>query len=349
MWILQILLLILMLGIIILIHECGHFLFAKLFHVHIYQFSIGMGPVIWTHKGKDKVDYNLRAFPIGGFVQMAGEVYEDDQNIDKSKFMCNKPWLQRLLILVAGVTFNFILAIIILFCLALFNGSSVAKPIVSEVLDGYPIKEAGIVVGDKITYINGYKITNWDKAQIVLVMKSKDDIYEFTIEHENGEVEDYNITPKTEKDEDGNEVKKFGVAVEAKENKGLFNAIKYSFEKFGTIISSMALTIWGLLSGKIALGALSGPVGMYEVVGQSLQLGFVNIIYLVAFLSINVGFINILPFPAFDGGHVLFMIIEKIKGSPVNQKIENMVHTIGFILILLLMLYITIMDVIKLF
>ena len=114
-------------------------------------------------------------------------------------------------------------------------------------------------------------------------------------------------------------------------------------------MESMWLTITGLFTGKISLNALSGPVGIYQVVDDSVNYGLDYIVYLIAFLSINVGFINILPFPAFDGGHVLFLVIEKIKGSPVNAKIENICHMIGFILLLILMLYITYRDILKLF
>ena len=113
MWILSILLLILILSIIIIIHEFGHFIWAKKFGVHIYEFSIGMGPVIFTHKGKDKIDYNLRAFPIGGFVSMAGEDLEQDGKVPKDRQLCNKSWMARFLTLIAGIVFNLLLAIII--------------------------------------------------------------------------------------------------------------------------------------------------------------------------------------------------------------------------------------------
>ena len=130
---------------------------------------------------------------------------------------------------------------------------------------------------------------------------------------------------------------------------GLWGSIKYAFQKFGSIVESMALTIEGLFTGKISLQALSGPVGMYEVIDASIGYGISYMMYIIAFLSINVGFINILPFPAFDGGHILFLIIEKIKGSPVNAKFESICHLIGFALLFLLMIYITIQDVIRFF
>lgn len=349
MWIVTLLVLILILGIIILVHEFGHFIWAKKFGVFIYEFSLGMGPVVYTKKGSDGIDYNIRAFPIGGFVSMAGEVYEDDDKTPKEKFMCNKSWIQRLIILVAGVVNNFILAIVILFFMALFMGSTTTKPIIGEVLENSAVYEAGIEKGDRIVKLNGIKTSTWDKLQIALYRKSDSETYEFVVKKANGEEKTYQVTPKTIKNENGEETKQFGFGIDATKRYGLFPSISYAFCKFHGIISSMMLTITSLFTGKIALNALSGPVGIYGVVGDSLSAGFVQIVYLTAFLSINVGFINILPFPAFDGGRVLFMIIEKIKRSPVDAKIENTFHTIGFILLMLLMLYITFQDIIKLF
>lgn len=349
MWLLTLIVLILILGIIILVHEFGHFIWAKKFGVFIYEFSIGMGPIIHTHKGKDGINYNIRAFPIGGFVSMAGEVYEDDDKTPKEKFMCNKPWLQRLIILVAGVVNNFILAIVILFFMALFMGSTTTKPIVGTILEGSAMESAGIEVGDEIVKLNGIKTSSWDKLQIALYRKSKNDTYEFVVKKENGEEKTYQVTPKKITNEDGSETTQFGFGVDTTKHTGFFASIKYAFAKFHSIMSSMVLTITSLFSGKISLSALSGPVGIYGVVGDSISVGLSQIVYIIAFLSINVGFINILPFPAFDGGRVLFMIIEKIKRSPVDAKIENAFHTIGFILLMILMVYITFQDILKLF
>lgn len=351
MWFVSLLVLIFILGLIILVHEFGHFIWAKIFKVHIYEFSIGMGPIIFTHKGKkDKIDYNLRAIPIGGFVSMAGEVYEDDEKINKKSFMCNKPWYQRVIILVAGVVNNFLLALLFLFISSLIWGGTINLPEVREVVEGSPMAEAGIENGDKIIEINGRKVSNWDKAQILLIMESEDNIYEFRVEHESGEVEHIKVEPEVTVDEEtGVETKTFGVYIKQETMTGLWESIKYAFQKFGSIVESMALTIEGLFTGKISLQALSGPVGMYEVIDQSIGYGISYMMYIIAFLSINVGFINILPFPAFDGGHVLFLIIEKIKGSPVNAKFESICHLIGFALLFLLMIYITIQDVIRFF
>jgi len=349
MWILTLLLFILILGIIILVHEFGHFIWAKKFGVHIYEFSIGMGPVILSKKGKDGINYNLRAFPIGGFVQMAGEVYEDDEEIPKEKFMCNKPWIQRVIILIAGVVNNFLLALVLLFFYGLIWGVTSLKPVVKDAMPNYPMAEAGIVSGDIIKSINGHDVNTWDKAQIVLAFKNKNDYYTFEIEHKDGTVDTYKITPKVEKTEDGEETKVFGVTIDTEAKQGLWSSIKFAFQKFGSIVESMALTVGSLFTGKLSVNSLSGPVGIYQVVDQGVTLGLSYIIYILAFLSINVGFINILPFPAFDGGRVLFMIIEKIIGKPVNSKIENIFHTVGFVLLMILMIYITFQDILRLF
>ena len=356
-FIIKILLLLFILGIIILVHEFGHFIWAKTFGVHIYEFSIGMGPLLHTHKGKkDGINYNIRAIPIGGFVSMAGEVYdsgevdENNKKIKKDKLMCNKKWWQRLIILVAGVVNNFILAIVILFVYTLIWGGGAITPKVLDVVENKPAAATGLKSGDVITSINGYKVASWDKAQIILYYKNTNEYYTFEVKHTDGTKEEIKIKPEIIKDEEtGAESKLFGIQIDAEDTSNVFKSFIYSIRKFNSIISSMVYTIWGLISGKIGLSALSGPVGIYEVVGETINYGINYFLYILAFLSINVGFINILPFPAFDGGHVLFLIIEKIKGSPVNAKIENTCHLIGFILIFLLMIVVTISDIIKLF
>lgn len=356
-FIIKILLLLFILGIIILVHEFGHFIWAKTFGVHIYEFSIGMGPLLHTHKGKkDGINYNIRAIPIGGFVSMAGEVYdsgevdENNKKIKKDKLMCNKKWWQRLIILVAGVVNNFILAIVILFIYTLIWGGGAITPKVLNVVEDKPAATAGLKSGDVITNINGYNVSSWDKAQIILYYKNTNEYYTFEVKHTDGTKEEIKIKPEIIKDEEtGVESKLFGIQIDAEDTSNVFKSFVYSIRKFNSIISSMVYTIWGLISGKIGLSALSGPVGIYEVVGETINYGINYFLYILAFLSINVGFINILPFPAFDGGHVLFLIIEKIKGSPVNAKIENTCHLIGFILVFLLMIVVTISDIIKLF
>ena len=350
MTLLSILVFILILGVIVLVHEFGHFIWAKKFGVHIYEFSIGMGPVLFTHEGKDKIKYRIRMLPIGGFVQMAGEVYEDDEKIDKEKFMCNKPWHQRLIIIVAGVVNNFILAIILLFIYAIFWGAPTDSTKITKVEEGYPMAEAGIKAGDKIIGVNGKKVNSWDKVQILLILKSKDNTYKIKIEHKDKTVDTYKIKPKKEYDK---ELKSnryvFGFTIKKEVKKGFTASVKYAFTKLASITQTMWLTVKNLFTGSLSVKNLSGPVGVYQVVNTGIAAGISYLIYITAFLSINVGFINILPLPAFDGGRAFFMLIEKIRRKPINSKIENTIHAIGFILLLILMLFITWQDILRLF
>lgn len=351
--IITILVLIIMLGILIFVHELGHFIMAKKNGVYVYEFALGMGPKIFSFKRKktnDPTIYSLRAFPIGGFCSMAGEVeYVEDEKVKKNEYMCNKtPW-QRFQILVAGVTMNFLLALIILFIQALVYGSTNPEPIVGRIQEGYPISNSGIEVGDKIISINDRKINSWDKITIALALKYDSNVYTFEVEKKDGTIKTYEITPTVVKNEDGTESKVFGFGQSEKLETGFINALRYSFTKFISTISTMNSIIGNLIIGKLSLNSLSGPVGMYSVVGQSIGLGFSSILFLTAYLSINLGYVNLLPFPAFDGGRILFVIIEKIKGSKVDPKLENTLHNIGFILLMLLMIIITFNDIIKLF
>lgn len=348
--ILTFIILILILGLLINIHELGHFIMAKKAKVHIYEFSFGMGPKLFSKKGKDGIDYSIRAFPIGGFVSMAGEVYDDaDSSVKKEDLMCNKSWINRLLIIIAGVANNFLLAIFLFFLSSLIWGHTEMKPYIGSVVDGYPAKEVGFEEGDLVLSVNGKNTESWDMFILYINTKNKSDVYDIKVKKTNGEIKDYKISPKTEKKDDGTESRLFGFGASTKEYRGLWSSIKYAFFKFATSIHSMWVVIMSLFTGALSLNALSGPVGIYQVVGESAKYGLQSIVGLTALLSVNLGFINILPIPAFDGGRALFLLIEKIMGRPINQKIENTIHNIFFVLLMILMLLITFNDIIRLF
>ena len=393
---------ILILGITVFIHELGHFMFAKKYGVYVYEFSIGMGPKLFKFKRKnDETNYCIRLFPIGGFVQMAGEEVEVDENIPEEKRLQSKTAFQRFMIMVAGVMMNFLLAIILLFLIGLFNSVSLNNVYVGD------SSIEGLNNGDKIVEVDGHFVNNYDKLalemtvagnenfemtvktkenkkkkvnvnpiavgesnliygkdygfsvestidkdtskEVFIIKKSKIDSikneseiisindehitsysnllsilskYEknFTIEYiYNGEIKEEKINVK-EKEEDTLLGYNYGFYITGTTEKGFFAAIKYAFLKFFSTIEQMIFTVIYLITGKISLGMLSGPVGIFNVVETYSQYGFSNIVSLLCLICINVGFINFLPLPAFDGGHILFIIIEKIKGSKVNPN-----------------------------
>ena len=344
--ILSIITFILMLGILVFVHEFGHFITAKKSGVHIYEFAIGMGPVIKTIEGKDGIKYSIRALPIGGFVQMAGEVYEDDdtKKIPKEKFMCNKPWWNRLIILCAGVFNNFILAIILLFFLALTNDVARVAPVIDKVTPETPAAVAGLKKGDRIVSVEGTKTSSWDKVVLLLSIDEDRTDYDVVIKR-NGKEKKVELKVEV-KEKDGVKSKVLGVNM-GSNGRGFTKSIRYAFEKFYATLDQMAYTVGGLFTGKVSINALSGPVGIFEVVDKQRKQGISEIVFLTAYLSINLGLMNILPIPALDGGHVLFVLIELITRKKVNAKVEGIATTIFFFLLMALMLYVTIHDIIR--
>ena len=339
------------LGIIVLVHEFGHFFFAKKFGVHAYEFSIGMGPKIWgtKPKKKDVTPFNIRAIPIGGYVALAGEeADDDDKSVPKSKKLFSKPIWQRFLIMFFGAGNNFILAFIVLFLIGIIAGAPDMDPVIKKLDKSYPMYEAGIREKDVITKINGHRISTIDDVQVYMILASENK--ESTFEVKRGDkTKTYKVTPKKEKDEEGNVSYKFGMVFNQGKKTGFFEAIKFSFTKIGALCKQMIIVLSSLFTGKLSLNNLSGPVGIYSVVGEARSTGIVNVFYLMALLSVNIGFINLIPLPAFDGGRIFFLLIEGIKGSPVSPKVENTIHNIGFFLLIGLMIIITLNDILKLF
>lgn len=351
---------ILILGIVVFIHELGHFIFAKKAGIYVYEFSIGMGPRLLKFNRKpkkkkvngkevevvDETDYCLRLFPIGGFVQMAGEEVELDEKIPKDRRLQSKKWHQRFLVMVAGVMNNFILAFVVLLIIGWTNTLSLNSTLLTEIDSNlYPTLQEK----DRIVSINNIKINNYDRLLLELQVLNTN-TFDMKVKHDNGEYETVKVTPKEVKNDKGELVGyEYGFYITGTPAKGFIPGIKYACGKFISTIEQMFVTVFYLFTGKISVKLLSGPVGIYQVVGQAASAGIASVLSLVALLNINVGFINILPLPAFDGGHALFLIIEKIIGKPVNQKVENTIHNIFLMLLMVLMVYITFNDILRLF
>jgi len=340
---------VLILGVIIFIHELGHFLFAKKAGVKVFEFAIGMGPKIFSRKSKkDETEYSIRLVPLGGFCSMAGESNEDEKNVPKDKLLQNKTWFQRFMVIFAGPLFNFILAFVLLLSIGLIYGATPTKPVVGVIERNSAAHKAGLEVGDTILSINDKKVGNWDQVMMQLQMVDGSKEVKFKIMDTSLNETTINIKPE-KIIEDDTITYRFGIGTGTKREKGILPSLSYACSKLVSLTQSMGTTLVGLFTGKIAVSNVSGPVGIYTVIGEQAKAGFDSILYLTSFLSINVGFINLIPFPAFDGGRILFLIIEKIKGSPVDSKVENMFHYVGFFLLIGLMILVTFNDILRLF
>lgn len=340
---------ILVLTVIVAFHEFGHFLLAKKTGVYVYEYAIGMGPKIFSKK-IGETEYSLRAIPIGGFCQLAGEDLDEDDSkkVPKKRRLQNKnPW-QRFLIMVFGPVNNFILAVIIMLFIALIWGGNTMNPVITKVEKGSAAAVAGLKANDTILEINRHKVSTSDDISLYLAVADPTKESTFKIQREEGTYATIKVKPKKIQ-EDGKEIYRYGIAMKQEKTKGIGASLVFAFKKTISIFKQMFITIGYLFTGGIKVTQLSGPVGIYSVVSESRTGGLANVLYLMAFLSINVGVINLLPIPAFDGGHILFIIIEIIKGSPVKPELENKIHTIFLILLMILMLFITINDVLRLF
>ncbi len=348
---LSLLLFIIILGTIVLIHELGHFLFAKLFGVYVYEYSIGMGPKVYSKKPKNsETEYNIRALPIGGFVRLAGEEGEDDDtDVPLDRKLYKKGFFQRFLIFFMGPGFNMLLALVTLFVMCMIFGASMSTLEVDKIPSDYPAYEAGLRDGDTILAVNGEKVSTWTQARLKIATAKSGSSIDFKIKDTNGEVKNIVIKPKKEIDEEGEVKYVYGVSSKLKKLRGLAGSFEYSFVETKNIILSMGTTLKYLFTGRVGVNDLSGPVGIYEVVDEQAKYGIDSLLYLMAYLSINVGIVNLVPFPAFDGGHILFLIIEKIRRKPVSANVEATITGIGFVCLMILMIYVTFHDVIRIF
>ena len=355
--ILSIIYFILILGLIVLVHEFGHFIFAKLFKIHVYEFSIGMGPIVLStkkrrekkikeHKKVSETIYCVRAIPIGGFVSLAGEGSEEDKTVKKENLMQSKPVWQRFLVMFFGAGNNFILALLILFLAGLIFGNPNISTVIPKVIENSPMEKAGVKEGDKIIAIQGKTTKTLDDVQLYLTLNSTKET-EFTILRDN-EKQTIKVTPLTgkEKEEAGYS---FGIQYNNKLEKGFVKSLNFAGQKFYSIARQVFITMKELVTGGVSPKELSGPVGIYTAVDTTRENGWYSVLILIALLSVNVGILNLIPFPAFDGGRILFLIIEKLRGKPVKAETENLIHNIGFFLLLALLDYVTFNDILRLF
>lgn len=347
---LSLVLFILILGTIVLIHELGHFIFAKIFNVYVYEYSIGMGSKIWSKKPKNsETEYCLRLIPIGGFVRLAGEEGEDgDDEVPENRKLYKKGFLQRFLVFFMGPGFNMLLACVVLFVSCLMFGGTLTTMKLDNIIKKYPAYQAGLRNNDTLIKVDGENVYSWTQARLKIATASKGREIEFSVKKEDGTIKNIKVVPKRVKDKKGNVSYVYGVGCKIEKLTGLGGSIKYSLLQTKEIIISMIETVKYLFNGRLGVNDLSGPVGIYEVVDQEAQNGVNNILYLLAYLSVNVGIINLIPFPAFDGGHILFLLIEKIRRKPLSSNVEATITGIGFICLIILMIYVTFHDVFNL-
>ncbi|MBQ6478278.1 MAG: RIP metalloprotease RseP [Erysipelotrichaceae bacterium] len=355
----NILLFVILLSIIVSVHEFGHLVAAKLFGVYCKEYSIGMGPKIFSKKGKE-TEYCLRAIPVGGFVAMAGdadnqlETSVDTENIPFERTLPGIAVWKRIIVMMAGIFMNLILAILIYSMLILYNGQYVAssKPQITSIVEDSPAAISGLQEGDIVTRIgfsNGLSLAPDSYRELISFTGTYDGngSWQLTVDR-NGETLQFEIVPEYYEDEQRYLI---GIAFSDKAvqivDVNLVNCWKYGFEYAIFILKLTWSSFLSLFRG-MNLNSVSGPIGIYSTVSEAASLGIDYYIQLIAMISINVGIVNALPLPIFDGGRVLLALIELIIRKPLNEKMQNMIMTASVILLMLLFFFVTYNDISKL-
>ncbi len=340
---------VIILGIIVFVHELGHLITAKMFGVYCKEFAIGMGPKVKSWQ-KGETLYSLRALPIGGFVAMAGEEGVDMEDIPANRTIKGIAPLKRIVIMLAGIFMNILLAWVIFVGVFLYQGarSLPPQPIIAGVVSGSVAETAGFLANDeivKVAFSDGTSIVPKDFYEVITYTQLYNDEMTFTVIREGVNLA-IKVTPLFNEKE-GRYMIGLMLPQPVIEELSFFGAIWAGTEYVGTTITEIVNTLSRLVRG-IGLNAISGPIGIYDVTDQQAQQGLLSLIVLTAILSVNVGIFNLLPIPLMDGGRVVITVAEMIIGKPINREFEQALMTASVILVIGLVLFVTWQDILRL-
>jgi regulator of sigma E protease len=340
------------LGILIIIHEFGHFIIAKRIGVRVENFSLGFGPRLLSKK-KNGTQYSLSLIPLGGYVKLAGDSIEEYKG-QPDEYYTQAPG-KRAAIVFFGPLLNYLLGFLC-FWLVFFAGYPTLTTKVGGLIDGFGAKEAGIAVGDRVTAVDGKRVDYWEDLQNIIQSKKMNNLVRLSLLRDNKE---YNIEVKIKE-------KVFNDVLGEKRSVGLLGIsasdeilkVKHGFiESFPLAIKRTAdLTVitykalWRMVSGKLSLReSVTGPLGIFYATSKAASMGVVVLLHFVAVLSISLAIFNLLPLPVLDGGHILLLAIEKIRRKALSLKLERALTQIGLTLIVSLALFVTYNDLVRLF
>ena len=342
---------VLIFGVLIAVHELGHFLAAKACNVRVNEFAIGMGPALWK-KTKGETTYALRVLPIGGYCALEGE--EDDS--DDPTALNNQDFWQKLLIYAAGALMNFLTGLIILLLLyAGAKGFYTAE--ITGFADGCPLqREDGLQVGNILLSIDGERVYTRGNVSLLLGLNT-DGTYDLVVRRgeENVVLEDFAMTRAEYTDQEGKPYTGFGFYLGGIEEATFGKRIAYSWNNMLDFVRTVRLSLEMIVSGQAGIKDLSGPVGIVGTItevgqqSETVKAAVENIAYLAALIAVNLGVMNLLPLPALDGGKIFFLVINQVSmllfRKQIPPKFEGYIHAAGFILLMLLMAVVLFQDV----
>ena len=368
-------------GLLVLVHELGHFMVAKLTGMRVDEFAIGFGPKLWSRKYGETL-YAIRAVPLGGFNRIAGMDYEiiermgneaeekaddggresgwrryipsvnrenvvmvpDDEGAGERAYFRRPIWARMLMVL-AGSFMNFILPLFIFFGIFYFSGVATPspEPVIGAVMAEKPAAMAGLMKGDRILTIDGSEVTKWDDISRS-IQGAEGKPFKLTYQRD-GEVRSTTLIPEEEPDS-----KRVIIGITSSADihqPGLLEAAGLAAQKVFFVLMAMAGALIQLMLGSVGAEALSGPVGIVQMTGEVANQGILPLLNFTAFLSLNLGLINLLPVPALDGGHFVMLVLEGLRGKPLGPKAMYYIQAAGVTLLVSLMIFTTFNDLMK--
>jgi regulator of sigma E protease len=344
---------IVVLGLLIFVHELGHFLVAKRSGVTVLRFSLGFGPRLFGFKRGD-TDYCLSLIPLGGYVKMLGEEPgEEVEEEQRATSFSLQPVSKRIAIVLAGPFSNFLLAIVIFAFIYALSGIPQLTPEIGSVSAGSPAEKAGLMAGDKVVVINEKAIADWEELSKLIEKLGEQPL---TLQIERGDEHlTITVTPRVTEVKNifGEPIKRAVIGITAsgkisiKKENPLY-AVYYSVVQTWHLSKLFLITVGKLIEGVVSIKTLGGPILIAQMAGQQANEGLLNLIHFIALISVNLAVLNLLPIPVLDGGHILFFVIEGLRGKPLGQRKIEWAQKAGMLILLVLMVFVFYNDIMRL-
>lgn len=329
-------------GLLVLVHELGHFVTAKMVGMRVDEFAIGFGPKIISYQHGETL-YSLRIIPLGGFNKIAGMDPGEEQ--DQYSFNA-KSIPARMLVIVAGSAMNFVLPVVLFMIIFLSSGIDTpsSQPIIGNVFAEKPAVQAGLMVGDRIVAVNDAEITSWQQFVSIVQVNANNKLM---LRYERqGNIQNTTVIPEYDE-----KAKRGIIGIMPQLEKihpGFVETVTLAVKQTYMIATNMLIGIWQMLTGQVA-AEVAGPIGVAQMAGEVAKLGLMPLLQFAAFLSINLGLINLLPVPVLDGGHFVTLAVEGLRGKPLNKNHLQFIQMIGFALLMMLFLLATYKDLARFF
>jgi len=338
------------LGVLVLVHEFGHFIVAKRIGVRIERFSIGFGPKVCSVK-KGETEYLISSIPLGGYVKMAGDEAGENIKGERWEFL-SRSIADRFKIVIAGPLLNYVLAFL-LFSIIFMFGSPTLTTEIGAIMKDYPAQSQGIAVGDKVLAIDGHAVKYWEEMTEI-IHRHVEGPMRLSVER-GGKVTEKEIQPVVREMKDifgkKTRIALIGIAPSEKIERvkyGFIESFSMGFKKLMQLTYITYKALYSVIIGRLSLKeSMTGPIGIFVITGQAAKLGFIYILHLMGILSASLAIFNLLPFPVLDGGYILFLIVEKLRGRPLSVKTQGIIANVGISFLIALTVFIFYSDIMK--